>query len=360
MRPLMLQGDHYQMGVQHGRQVAYLRSHILETMTRRLRALSEWGDGREYERELLELWEEVARSTLEMLRGIADALSLPWADFFRYTVASYLEDRMRGTTIPEGCTAWAATAPATRDGRPILAKNRDYRPEHRLLQGLATAVPHRGYRYTYVTSAGSPGVFSSGMNEKGLAVADTHVVSLDIGPGLARYSLMMEVLERFASVGEVVDFVRTVPHLGDGTIVCADASGIVAAIELGHSRQNVVGPTGGVVVSTNHFVTPGLKDSWVDTNPSHLRGNSEARRQATYEALSLAEGQVDIAWAKVYMSSHQGRLSAMCRHLEVDGQSETISTVIFLPARRVFYFANGRPCQTAFQRVPVVPEINAL
>ncbi len=345
MESLALSGSHYEMGLQHGEQVAHLREHIVAAMEKRLQSLAVLGDVSFYERELIDVWEEHARATLDMLRGIAQALALPWDAFFRYTIASYLEDRLGATAQPEGCTAWAATAPLTRDSGPILAKNRDYRPEHLPLQMLARAAPKEGYRYLYLTSAGSPGVFSSGMNEVGLAVADTHVVSLDIGPGLARYSVMMDIVERCATVAEALDYIGTVPHMGEGNLVLADAKGAVAAVELGHSRQNVIAPRAGAVVTTNHFTTPGLEARWRDTNPPHLRGNSEARRRATYEVLVNARGHVDATWARAYMASHRDMLSAMCRHLEVDGTSATIGTTIYLPTLLRAHVLHGRPCR---------------
>ncbi len=344
IRLLSLTGSHYQMGLQHGVQVAHLRAHIRSAMEKRLQALAALGNTAPYEQELLAVWEEHARPTLDMLRGIAQALALPWDTFFRYTVASYLEDTLGGGKQPEGCTAWAATAPITRDGTPLLAKNRDYRPEHLPLQMLARAAPARGYRYLFLTSAGSPGVFSSGMNEVGLAVADTHVVSLDVGPGVARYSLMMDIVEQCATVPEALDYIRSVPHMGEGNLVLADAEGNIVAVELGHSRQNVIPPDEGAVVATNHFVTEGLADRWRDTSPPHLRGNSAARRQATYEALREARGNVDDAWARAYMASHRDPLGAMCRHLEEDGASATIGTTIYLPTQQRAHVLHGNPC----------------
>jgi hypothetical protein len=38
-------------------------------------------------------------------------------------------------------------------------------------------------------------------------------------------------------------------------------------------------------------------------------------------------------------------MDAICRHPEVDPQSVTISTVIYLPKERLIYLANGQPCQ---------------
>ena len=90
----------------------------------------------------------------------------------------------------------------TRDGAPILAKNRDYHPDHQPLQCLARVKPKLTAILLRLTSAGSPGVFSSGINSFGLAVVDTFIASSEIGPGIARYSLMMDILQNFSTVYE--------------------------------------------------------------------------------------------------------------------------------------------------------------
>lgn len=355
MRVIELAGTHYEMGRQHGRQVRDLRPSILQVMDQRLSKLKKPdADMQPLVAELASVWEVAAHTTMEMLRGIADALELDWEPFFRYTIASYLEDRTLSSACADGCTAWAAAGSVTESGAPILAKNRDYVPDHQPLQCLARAEPARGHRYAYVTSAGSPAVFSSGMNEAGLAMADTHVRSLDIGPGVARYSAEMEVLERHDSVRSALGYLRDVPHLGDGTLVLADATGDMAVFETRHTDQGVVRPEADFVVSTNHFVTEPLRTVWVDGNRPARRGNSEGRHARVTAALRAARGRVDAGWARELMASHGGLQDAVCRHSEFDSRSATISTVLFFPRAGEFLFANGRPCQAEFGRWPVV------
>lgn len=354
MRVIQLAGDHYAMGRQHGRQVRELRPLILQAMDQRLAKLDQAGvDVVPLVVELMAVWEAVGLSTLEMLRGIADELHLDWRPFSHYTVASYLEDRTASRSGAEGCTVWSATAPVTQDGAPILAKNRDYRPDHLPLQRLAHATPAEGYRYTYVTSAGSPAVFSSGMNEAGLAVADTHVASDDIGPGLARYSAEMELLEHHATVSSALDYLWDVPHLGDGTLVLADATGDMAVFETGHTRCGVIRSEEGFVVSANHFVTAPLRDHWVDRNPPELRGNSQGRHARVTAALQASRGHVNAGWAQELMASHGGPQEAICRHAAKDARSATISTVLYLPQAGRLVYGHGQPCEAEFRGRPV-------
>jgi isopenicillin-N N-acyltransferase-like protein len=350
LRVLNLSGNAHAIGQQHGVQVGDLRLQIVAAMKVRLAALRQKNISLEpYLEEIAQIWEVHAPGTLAILHGMSASLELPWEQYFIYTIASYLTDRLKALEHPDGCTSWAAAGVATRDGAPIMAKNRDYRPDHQPLQCLARIKPAHGHTYLCLTSAGSPGVFSSGINEAGLAVADTHVVSNNIGPGIARYSLMMQILERLSTTAEAISYIKTVPHFGDGTIVLADAQGNLAAIELAHSAQAVRTPVKDYIVSTNHFSAPETSRYWVENNPPRLAGNSLVRRRVVEVSIEADFGKVDTAWAQALMARHGDDLGAICRHPEMDAHSVSISAVIFLPRQASLYVTNGLPCQTPFE-----------
>jgi predicted choloylglycine hydrolase len=353
IKQINLAGDHYKMGQQHGHQVYDLRPQILVAIDERLKTLSK---SQFYIQpimeEIRETWEMTARPTMDMLRGIADTLSLNWDNYFRYTIAAYVLDRIQYTNnLSQGCTTWAATEPVTRFGTPLLAKNRDYRPNHRELQCLVWSSPAHGYQHAYLSSAGSPGIFSSGMNETGLAVADTHVNSSDVGAGLPRYAVMMELLEHHNNVESALDYLKGVRHTGNGTLTLLDSRGGMAVFEAGYSNFGVVRSNEGFVVSTNHFETPHMHNHWIRSGSTEHPSNSQSRYSIVSQSLQSAKGEADIAWAEKLMTSHEGSYNSICRHPETDSNySTTISSVLYLPQERQIYLANGMPCQTDFQK----------
>lgn len=191
----------------------------------------------------------------------------------------------------------------------------------------------------------------------GLAVADTRVTPCGVGPGLARYSAMMEILEHYSDVASALDYLRQVPHLGDGTLTLIDQVGDMAVFEAGHATHSILLPEHDAVVSTNHFRSAQLRDCWVDRYPPELRGNSQNRYARVDTALQATRGRVDVAWAQALMADHADSQPtaadrsrhAICRHSEIDTRSITISTAIFLPQERTLLFADGQPCQAPFQ-----------
>lgn len=354
IRVLNLSGDARSIGRQHGEQVNDLRPQIVNAMKIRLTELRK--DNPDFSsliKEITGVWQEFAPDTLEMLRGIAESLRLDWGEYFTYTIASYLDSCLKNMEPGKGCSSWAANGAITGGGAPILSKNRDYHPDHQPLQCLARVKPAHGNSFLCLTSAGSPGVFSSGINSQGLAVVDTFVSSTDIGPGIARYSLEMDILQNFDTVKEAIDYLPTRPHFGDGTLTLIDVYGDMATFEIAHSVQAVRQSDEGFIVSTNHFSAPQTCSFWADREPDHLKGNTKGRRQQLENSLRAARGQVDVAWAQARMGEHGDPLSAVCRHSELDPTSETISCVIYLPKQAAMYVANGHPCQAPFEFVRV-------
>ena len=131
IRVLNLSGTARDIGRQHGEQVSDLRSQIQTSIQIRLGELrKENPDFSQQLKEITQIWEQHAPETLEMLSGIAESLVLKWDDYFTYTIASYLTSCLKNTSRSEGCSTWAANGIITRDGSPILAKNRDYHPDH--------------------------------------------------------------------------------------------------------------------------------------------------------------------------------------------------------------------------------------
>jgi isopenicillin-N N-acyltransferase like protein len=350
IRVLDLDGDAYQMGRQHGEQISDLHPQLQASMRARLADLGLSCDRvADYKEEIVQIWKRYASNTLAMLSGIAEALQMEWEEYFTYIVAYYLKTRIENRGQGEGCTTWAASADFTQINETLLAKNREENPDLQPLQCLARVRPTHGHAYLCLTSAGNPGVSSSGVNAAGLAVADTYVVSLDTGPGVPRYSFLATLLENCSSVEESIHYLFSIPHVGDGTVILADAKGEMAVFEIAHSVQVVRRSEQGFIVSTNHFSEKETRSSWVDEEPTYLQGNSIERRKQVETSLSRGRGLVGIEWSKALMAQHGSDLSAICRHPETDRKSHTLSSAIYLPEQGKLYLANGLPCQTPFE-----------
>jgi isopenicillin-N N-acyltransferase-like protein len=355
---ISVSGTHFDMGYQHGRQVKPLRDLILKAIQARFNQLELDGPDSAFEKLVADtqlVLEMVDPVTIQLIRGLAAGLDLPFERLLRYNLVAFLRDALTtrrpslNNNESEGCTTWAAAAPATADGGPILVKNRDYRLEHLPLQVVVRAEPAQGYRYTYLTSAGSPGVFVAGFNEAGLAVADTHVSSPDVGPGLPTYALSMHILEEHRTVRSALAYLQATPRLGRNNLLLADAAGDIALFEIGHRHCALVEAKAGLLVNTNHYLSPTMRPYFVETEPESLRGNTFRRYETIKTKLAHSYGQIDVPLAQQLMVRHSDSLSAICRHPRPDSETSTIATTIFLPAQHQMLFCHGQPCGGGYQ-----------
>lgn len=354
---LTLRGSPYDMGHQHGQQARNLRPQILAAMEARFLRLEDEKPDDAFEfllagtRAVLEKWDAPLLATI---RGQADALSIDYEAMLRYDLVSYLGDdlRVRRLVGSQGCTTWAASGVATDGGQAILAKNRDYDLDHLPLQVVVRAEPEGGFPYLYVTSAGSPGIYCAGMNAAGLAVADTHVYSRDLGPGLPSFSLMLHVLQEHSHVSSALDYLRSVPRLGRNNLILADAGGHLAVFEGGHTGYGLFEAREGVLVNTNHFVSDEMRGYYVDVEPEG-RENSLGRYDYARRALADAHGRIDAALACELAASHNGPLGSICCHPRAERNVASIAGVVLVPGEGRMLYCHGLPCQGRFDELYV-------
>lgn len=357
---LQLKGNHYDMGFLHARQVLPLLSKITHAMDTRFKQLEQERPDESFYQLLAHtrkvLFEE--KHTVAMIQGMADGLGIGFERLLDYNLVAFLWDvlvlrNFQAKNIQEGslegCSTWAATSAATKNSLPILVKNRDYDQEHIPLQVVVRADPEVGHDYTYVTSAGSPGVYVAGFNETGLSLVDTHVPSLDIGPGLPTYSLSMYILENYCLVGEALEYLQSVPRLGRNNMLLADADGNIAGFEIGYQHFAIRKATDHLLVNTNHFISQEMINLHVDVQPPAIRGNSQQRYGLLERSLAQNFGGIDAGYAVKLMMTHAGPLASICRHPSEAEKTSTISCIAFEPSQKSMLFCHGSPCSNPYQ-----------
>ncbi|HMA14106.1 MAG: C45 family autoproteolytic acyltransferase/hydrolase [Bacteroidota bacterium] len=281
------------------------------------------------------------------MTGIAEGFDLAPRDLFDFLHLGVVAD-LAGTAAlavadADGCSAWALAAS---DEGPAVGKNRDFRGEHAGLQRvfLHADPAWGGRRVLCVGSLGAPGAYSSGMNSDGFALADTAVATTDHGVGWLRYFLMTRLLARHATVAPALDDLRGLVHAGGGSLVLADASGAVAAVDLGH-RKVQAEAADGWTARTNHFL-PGS----VAGAPDGADSSAESAGRLAALRGALAAGTTRLQALRALMASHdEGGATGLCRHPVGEG-SRTLSGAVFACRPRVMYFCPGNPCETAWVR----------
>lgn len=183
-------------------------------------------------------WRHVAKSapeSAEFLRGEAEGAKL---SLDHVTLLALHEEIYH---VPH-CTAFAATAPATRGGATIAGMNWDWStalyPWPGLLKMSMTGGP-RTASYHY------PGLWQcAGINDAGLAFVWTgggYFPYVKPVVGVPTYVLIAELLRK-KSVYEVTQYLATVKHAGSFIFFLADASGAMAIVEAVPGKTHLVRP----------------------------------------------------------------------------------------------------------------------
>ena len=298
---------------------------------------------RAYLADLRRFHDEHDPEIMEEIKGIGTGFGIPEDRLFDYLMLSLVADLEPPAGEQDECTAFAASA---RGGGTIVAKNRDYRLEHAAIQRVFR---HRdpgwgGREMLCVGSLGSPGNFSSGMNSDGFAVADTATRASVHGVGRHRYFLLTRLQTRCATVAEALGEIAATSHAGGGVLVLGDATGCVAAVELGSDRVAVEIRRAGWVGRTNHPVagmTAG-RDRGLEATDERIR-NSERRLLALQGLLGSAPSRMtaeDAAGVLSYRGEDGGE--PLCRQGGRD-LSETLSGSVYDTKRRRLRFAGGYP-----------------
>jgi isopenicillin-N N-acyltransferase like protein len=180
----------------------------------------------------------------------------------------------------QACTLFAAAGETVRGGGVLIAKNRDWRPDH--VQSLRSVSPMAGYRYFGLFADGNdePGL-KAGVNEKGLVVVSaTSSIPPKLRAAMPRTrNLLSKLLATSASVEEAMHHAEW--FVGPRYLLLADREK-AASIEVGRNGQFGVAVTDrSILVHTNHYVFPEGRNE----NPARTGASSLARYRRAEELL---------------------------------------------------------------------------
>jgi hypothetical protein len=183
-----------------------------------------------------------------------------------------------GLRASEACTLWAAAGAAVEGGGVLVAKNRDWAPDHH--QELTILKPAQGFASIGLRAVGNdePGI-KAGVNEKGLVIVSAtanQVASADRKKVPQKKELMRRYLATCASEDEVL---KNIDLLRRPVFYLVADRKEAAIIEIGpDGHRAVTRKDSGTLLHTNHYGAP---------EPQNLRapGASSLRRFSRIDEL---------------------------------------------------------------------------
>lgn len=231
-----------------------------------------------------------------------------------------------GTTLltpASACTLWGAAGAAVDGGGTLVAKNRDWAPDHRqVLKKVPARGSRRAYFGLYAEDNESSG-FKAGINDAGLTVVNASASCL---PAVLRESLphrtnlVRRLLESFTSVSEVLAAPGLLDGQGPMFYLLADGTQ-VAWVEVGPGGQAAVRNTAsGTLAHTNHYLSPDLAGF------NQKAGASSQARLARIQALLAGGPWNPEAFWRLTSDTHDGPDNSLWRTGGRPGAERTLAS----------------------------------
>ena len=332
-------GNAYEMGYQHGAQTTDLVQRYL-LLIERLTQMSRDALCRQA-MTFLPMMEALSPTFVEEVRGLADGAGLSFEE------AVLCQARAEAGRVAEGgCTAFALTGQATRNGQPLAGQNQDLEPEYADVAIILRVKPTDGRpRAIIFTFAGQLGY--CGMNELGLTHFANALYDFQWQPGLPHYPLKRVMLEQ-QNVAQCIDLLAQHRACSAANVVLADGQGRIADVE--------VRPEGIVsfqddhsdwLIHANHYLTPKFASFETNSLP-----DSCPRLDRMRFLIREQWGQIDVEALKAILADHDGDPGGICRHGAANMHS--ISGYIAEPAHRLFHIRRGHGCLGSWQTYEVL------
>ncbi|MFN0166059.1 MAG: C45 family autoproteolytic acyltransferase/hydrolase [Bryobacteraceae bacterium] len=322
-------GKPFDMGFEHGRQAEDL-----------IRKYLEWIDQltgkprpelRANAMRLLPHIRQLSPAYVEEVLGLAEGARIPVED------AVLCQCRAEASHTGEGgCTAFALTSEATKDGLPLAGQNQDLESEYTDVSVILKVHPNDGRpRATMFTFAGQLGY--AGMNEHGVANFVNALYNFKWQRAVPYYPIRRVLLEQ-RSVAEGVEVLRRHRGCSALNVVLADAKGAIADVECrpeaavlfdddyAHRRLH-----------TNHYLTDRFRPFEDGFLP-----DSKPRLERVRHLVRKHWGAITVDVMKQILSDHEGGKGGICRHGET--RMDSISGYIAEPAKGLLHVRRGFGC----------------
>lgn len=342
MRTLTLEGSAYERGLQHGKYIAENHPSLRLKISKSIEESADKTTKTGFADKLYQFSKGNCPEEYQEMAGIAAGANLNKKKLFYFLCKSIVRDVTSSPNHGEGCSAWASL---TEDGYTIAVKNRDTQKPDDGRQSVFIA-DGKDLHYGKILSLGSlgaPGVYSSGMNQAGLVVLDTHIGTNEHSIGWLRYFLMSRILKRAESVQQALSIVRELKHVGGGSLILADKDGEMACVELdpSHTQFDDTAP----FLRTNHFISDALSKKTKLFDYDKIDQNSHRRHEFLKKILSKKPNSIDRV--KEVMATHidsTGHDIPVCQHNK-RGHAETISCAIYKTNDLTLHISSGQPCR---------------
>ncbi|MCX5663017.1 MAG: C45 family autoproteolytic acyltransferase/hydrolase [Planctomycetota bacterium] len=243
--------------------------------------------------------ERHAPTSAQFLRGAAEGAHL---SLEQMVLLSLHEEIFHEQTH---CTAFAARAGATRDGKTILAQNWDWLSSLYPWAGLLRLDMNGSPR---VATYHYPGLWAcAGINERGLGLVWTgggYFPKVPSVVGVPTYVLIAEIL-RLSSVEEALAYLMPLRHAGCFIFFLGDATGATAVVEAVPGKK-VAERSGEAITRANHYRCGEVLACGKQVRPPKGKSTTLQREARINQLMAEHEGRITPAIARRILTDRHG------------------------------------------------------
>lgn len=210
--------------------------------------------------------------------------------------------------LKAGCTAFAASKPATKDGHVLLARNFDFEAgrvfdEEKV---VIACLPSKGIPFVHVAWSGMVGAVT-GINAEGIACALNAGASDDDASCGRPVSLVVrDVLEQARTLDEAVAIIRAAPvFVSDSYVLASGREERTLVVEKSPGRCAVREAKEGLLLVANHFLTPEFANDETNGRRRH-DATTEERLGRLDELTAPLRGHLDAKSALAILRDRRG------------------------------------------------------
>lgn len=300
-------------------------------------------------------------SYLDEMRGIAHGAGVDFADILSINVRTEVMFAAKARAAAETsrlgggeCSAFSVLPLASASGHTLIGQNWDW-----LLHCFDTVVvleteQEEGPNFVTVVEAGL--LAKTGMNSSGVGLVTNALVTADDRgqPGVPYHVVLRAILDS-ETISDAFAVMQRLPRSSSANYLVAHRDGIAVNVEGApgdFSRLFLLFPEDGVLLHTNHFLSPSFDGKDVSL---WVMPDSPFRLERLRQAVAGKGGTLAIETFQHTLADHANYPSGICCHpdlrLGYHDQGATVASVLMDLDERAMWIADGHPCTAPFRRL---------
>ena len=357
-----VRGDYGERGRQYG-EAAHDRVHFsLQAYERVFSHYAGWDWGqvcREAMRHIPAI-ETLEPGYLEELRGIAEGAGVEFEDILALNVRTEVmfsaraRQAMKTSEAPAECSSFLFMPQVMANGHTLVGQNWDWLVH--CYDTLVVLEVEQERKPDFVTVVEAGLLCKVAMNSSGLGLATNALVTADDrGEEGIPYHVVLRAIVDCDSVTDVLATVQKMTRSSSANYLVAHGDGVGVDIESApgdFSRVYVLLPEHGVILHTNHFLSPRFDRTEISLWAMPDSAVRLARCGAALEGASRPFAVGDI---QRMLADHADYPNGVCAHRDErdhpQEQGATIASVIMDLDERGLWLTDGNPCKMPWRRL---------